>query len=224
MIRSSIFLLIVALSACSSNHPQDPIEPINRGIFHFNDTIDRFIIKPISQVYDAIVVNDVQLIIVNFFSNLNEPLRFVNDVLQLNGQGASDDLHRFWLNSTLGVFGLNDVASQVADIQKRPQDFGMTLAMWTGNAKTPFLMIPFVGPSTLRDTIGKIPESALAYYTTINADSWIIDSADILEVVNNRAQYLKYEDLMALQLDRYIAVREAYLTKRNKIYEQLRNE
>lgn len=227
ILLTTTFLLF--LTACSNN-PDDPLEPFNRAMYSFNDTLDHYIAEPIAKGYNYITPAEARSMITNFFNNLTEPLRAANDLLQLKFTKAFDDMERMIANSTFGVFGLFDFADDVLSIPMRKQDMGMTLAYWTNNSPSTFIMIPFAGPSTLKNTLGgiitSISTSNLNYGNDIVFGSeskflMRINRFTILNSINKRAQNLKYEQLMHLQLDPYIAVRQSYINSRNQLYREL---
>ena len=216
------FIALIGILACTGcgNNPKDPLEPYNRGIYEFNDAVDNAVIEPVSRAYDRVVADEFQEMISNFFSNLGEPVRFINDVLQLNLNGAAIDLERFVFNTTFGIFGLMDFSDGFADIPMRNQDYGMTLARWSNNAPTPFLVLPLLGPSNVRDTVGL----GMTFATNNALDLQPENEAFIILGIQKRANLLKYENLMALQLDPYVAMRESYIARRNAQYQKLNNE
>lgn len=232
--------LLTLFPGCSSDNPDDPLEPFNRTVFTFNDTLDQYISKPIAKGYVAVVPADGRSMITNFFNNLKEPLRALNDLLQLNFDKAVDDMERMVANTTIGVFGFFDFADEALNIPMRRQDMGMTFAYWTNNASTPFLMIPFSGPSNVRDFLGNITTSnivSLDQYQNIELgiqksrsitlgkrENGIFVGTNrytILNMVNTRANALKYEQLMLLQLDPYIAMKHAYENGRDQLFREL---
>lgn len=214
---------------CSSENPDDPFEPFNRTVFTFNDTLDHYITEPIAKGYAYIVHPDLRSMITNFFNNLSEPLRAFNDLLQLNFVEAYDDMERMVANTTLGFFGFYDFADEALHVPMRRQDMGMTFAYWTDNASTPFLMIPFVGPSNVRDTLGDITTLVVTSDTSYDEGDYgsqqtlstRTNTLSILNAVNKRANALKYEQLFQLQLDPYIAMKHAYENSRNQLFSEL---
>gem|GEM_PF-521871 len=134
---------------------KDPFEPINRIIFGINQFLDKLILAPAAYAFEDLLSDDAQTTVKNFFGNLGEPIIFINDVLQGNAELASQSLARFLMNSTLGFAGLYDFAANQASIQPHTQDLGITLARW-GIGSGPYIMLPIFGPSTLRDTAGKV--------------------------------------------------------------------
>src|SRR3954464_15346491 len=144
-LRIAMLLLALAiLGGCASaRDPRDPFEPVNRGIYQFNDALDRAILKPPAQAYRAVLPQFIRSSVSNFFSNLNDVVVALNNLLQGKFTAAYTDLGRVAINSTLGVLGLFDVASE-AGIEKHDEDFGQTLGYW-GVQDGPFLMLPFFG-------------------------------------------------------------------------------
>lgn len=133
----------------------DPMEDLNRSIFAFNQDVDTYFLRPLSEVYDEGLPGPVKDSIHNFLGNLNVPLIFIHDVLQAEGEQAIDSLARFLINSTLGLGGLFDPAAELFDLQAHTSDFGQTLGKY-GVGEGGYLMIPVLGPSTTRDFVGRI--------------------------------------------------------------------
>ena len=138
--------------ASTPHNPDDPFESFNRGVYQFNDTADKAVIKPVATAYHAVVPKPVRTGVSNFFSNLNDVVVVFNDVLQFKLKQAVSDSARVIFNSTFGILGLIDIASD-AGIPKHNEDFGQTLGYWGFNSG-PFLMLPLFGPSSFRDGIG----------------------------------------------------------------------
>lgn len=158
MIKYIKFLALLSLflmSSCSSNryvtNPSDPYEPMNRTFYQFNKTVDALYIKPIAKLYENVIPSIIRSKVSNFLNNLNEVPTIANSLLQNKCKQAVDSTARFTINSTLGIGGLFDVASK--QIPRVKQDFGKTLAVW-GYKNTNYLVLPIIGPSTVRDTIG----------------------------------------------------------------------
>lgn len=218
--------LLSLLVSCSSDNPDDPLEPFNRTVFSFNDTLDTYIAKPVAKGYVFVVNSDARHMITNFFNNLSEPLRAFNDILQLKFDKAFDDMERMAANTTFGVLGFFDFADEALNIPMRKQDMGMTFAYWTNNASTPFVMVPFFGPSNVRDLLGDITTNVITSdadyeegeFGSQDTTSSQINRFSILNLINNRANALKYEQLFQLQLDPYIAMKHAYENGRNNLF------
>ena len=219
---AKFFIALIGFLVCTGcgNNPKDPLEPYNRSMYQFNDAVDNAVIEPVSRAYDRVVADEFQEMIYNFFSNLGEPVRFINDVLQLNLNGAAIDLERFVFNTTFGILGLMDFSDGLANIPMRNQDFGMTLAKWSNNTPTPFLVLPLLGPSNVRDTVGL----AMKIATNNALDLQLKNKGFIILGIQKRADLLKYENLMALQLDPYVAMRESYIARRNAQFRKLNDE
>lgn len=192
-------------------NPQDPFEPLNRTIYKFNDTVDRAVLKPVTKVYTAVVPAVGRMMIGNFFSNINDIIVVANDLLQLKFKQAASDTGRVVVNSTVGLFGLVDVASQVG-LEKHNEDLGQTLGHW-GIGPGPYLMLPFIGPSSVRDGIG--------YYGDSYLGIWSVDEIETRNqllagyTLNQRAKLMESESLLeGAVLDRYSFIRDAYLQRR----------
>jgi len=200
----------------------DPLEPVNRAFFHFNDKLYFWVLKPIAIGYKTIIPEDGRIGVRNFFSNLTTPVRLVNCLLQANPKCAGTETLRFVLNTTIGVAGLFDPAKKRFNLEKQDKDFGQTLGIW-GMGPVFYLNLPILGPLTLRDGLGYAvdvsldPRTYLAIYVVIagyiNTGGWV------LEEINESSLTLgEYEDLKKAALDPYIALREAYYQYRqNKI-------
>ncbi|MAH61171.1 MAG: hypothetical protein CMF42_02660 [Legionellales bacterium] len=212
-------VLLFSMTGCSNN-PKDPFEPYNRQMYTINDSVDKVVVKPLSELYDHIVPEEIETVIRNFFSNLGEPIRFINDVLQLNFKGAMVDVQRFGMNSTFGLFGAMDFADGLANLPKRTQSYGMTIAYWTGNRLNQFLVLPLLGPSTIGNSIGL----GLTAYTNHAIDLDIENYSIALKILQKRSDLLKFDSLITLQVDPYIAMREAYMTKNNQLYQKIISE
>lgn len=198
--------------------PSDPFEGYNRAIYNFNDSVDKGVLKPVARGYEKVIPRPVRRDISNIFSHLGDVLVLVNDLLQLKPGQAVSDFSRLFVNSTVGLFGLIDVASHW-DIPKHHEDFGQTLGRW-GFSSGPYLMIPFLGPSTLRDGIGLIPQYQLDPVLDIK-DETPRYGAVVLRGVNDRAKLLKASRVLEdAALDPYVFLRDAYLQRRqNLVYD-----
>ena len=191
----------------------DPFEGANRAVLNFNFKVDRFILKPVAKTYTRLP-GPVRNGVGNFFSNLWEPSTILNDLLQGKWAHAGRDTGRFAINTILGLGGLMDVATHF-NLPKRNEDFGQTLAVW-GVPPGPYLMLPLLGPGNLRDVLGSLPEYAgtdLVYAL----DSPERQYASGLRLVDGRARQLGADDVLDLQPDKYLFLREAYRQRRNHL-------
>lgn len=211
-------LLVVTLLAtggCASTqmaedtHPEDPWEGFNRKVFAFNDVVDRYTLKPVARGYRTITPEPVQTGVGNFFSNLGEIRTAINSVLQGKPGNAGLATSRFLINSTVGIGGLLDYAT-LMEITADDEDFGQTLAVW-GWEDSRYLVLPLLGPSTLRDTTG-LPADMAAYPVTYVEDDTVRVSLMALNLVDVRSGLLDQEEL--IRGDRYRFIRDAFLQSR----------
>ncbi len=207
-------LLLAALAAHASGAVDDPWEGFNRHVFAFNEFLDRGLLKPVARGYRVVTPHFVDRGVSNFFSNLGEVPSFANHLLQGHLCDAGLDVGRFVVNSTLGIAGLFDVASHMG-IQQKTTDLGVTLARW-GMGSGPYLVLPFFGPSTVRDGIGAGGDWFLEPVTYLEDDTarW---SLRTLEVVDQRADLLEAEQMVVG--DRYVFLRNIYLKRRQLLIE-----
>lgn len=207
---ASLGLLIASMMAFAET-PEDPYEDFNRSMFSFNETVDKYALKPIAKGYDAVTPNAVQKGVSNFFSNLGEIPNTFNNLLQGKWDETASSTFRFVVNSTFGVFGLFDVASEMG-LKQYKEDFGQTLGYW-GVDSGPYLMLPFFGPSTVRDASGMVVDyslyDGLDLYDVSEDDKW---AARGLNVIQLRAKYLSAENMVFG--DRYSFIRDVYLQSR----------
>lgn len=217
-------LSVVVLAGCAHSPPSDPwdpIEPVNRAVYKFNDTADRYILQPVARGYDKITPDPVQRSIGNFFDNAHQPVSIVNSALQLKFGSFNESLGRFMVNTTAGVGGLFDVATAIG-INDPDEDLGQTLGYW-GLGQGPYLVLPFLGPSSGRDFTGGLgdqflyPINYLDEFDAIDEDyPWIPYALRGLEVLNLRASLLGFEETLAQQFDPYAFMRGYYLENRLK--------
>jgi len=216
--RSMALLLIsAALTACASAHdPRDPLEPFNRGVYQFNETVDKAVLKPVAKGYKAVVPPPLQTGVTNFFGNFSDVTTAINDLLQGKIRAAASDVGRIAVNSTVGILGVFDVASRVG-LERHNEDFGQTLGVW-GVAPGPYLVLPFLGPSDFRDTVGLAAElytDPEFYLFTHSPGNWIVLGT---RVVNLRANLLDSERIFdAAAMDKYAFLRDAYLQRRRSL-------
>ncbi|MEI8157405.1 MAG: VacJ family lipoprotein [Burkholderiales bacterium] len=221
VLRMGLVVAVFALQACATvanPDPRDPMESWNRGVFGFNDTVDAAVIKPVAKTYRDVVPNWMRTGVGNFFGNLDDLWSGVNNALQLRGLDTADSFGRVVINTTLGLGGLLDIASEMG-IERHSANFGLTLGRW-GVGAGPFVVIPFWGSSTLRDT------GAMVFDIKGNPVNHIDDvpRRDVLTLVNlidTRATYLKAGEVVEeAALDKYSFTRDAFLQRRrNQVYD-----
>lgn len=215
--RALALLSLVISTGCATvtqPDPNDPWESYNRSMFEFNDAVDQYTLKPVSQAYDYVTPEFVQNRVTNFFSNLDDLNNFVHGVLQFEFETAMQDFSRFLINSTIGLGGLFEVTEDLGILTpKHNQDMGKTLATW-GVGQGPYVVLPLLGPATTRSAAGRVPDiflSPMFYLGGPYADE-ISYSLTALELIDLRKSLLDVEDLIVG--DRYDAVRDAYLSHR----------
>lgn len=209
----TVMLLSLALLGCATNgDPRDPLEPLNRGIYEFNDVVDKAVLKPVATGYRDAMPDPVRTAVGNFFSNLDDVLVLLNDLLQFKLDQAASDFSRLIWNTTVGIAGLIDVATPM-DMAKHNEDFGQTLGYW-GVDNGPYLVLPFLGPSTLRDAVGTAVDSQfdpVVQHTPVPERN----SAIAVHSVDTRSRLLDAEEILdEAAIDRYVFLRDAYLQRR----------
>ncbi len=212
-------LCILLLSGCATTaepeHNPDPFEGLNRAIFEFNDSIDELVLKPVAEGYEAAMPEPLNNSVSNFFNNLDDVLVILNDILQLKFGQTLSDIGRFTLNSSFGLFGLFDVATPL-NLPKHNEDFGQTLGRW-GVGSGPYLVLPLLGDSTLRDSVGLVTDWQVDPVGQIEGRParW---GAITLESIDTRASLLRASRILdTAALDRYTFRRDAYLQRRNSL-------
>ena len=210
--------LTAVMTGCASTNQNDPLEGFNRTMFEFNDTIDKAALKPAAKAYQTVLPSFVQTGIGNFFGNLGDVWTAVNNFLQGKVEDGAHDVVRVVANSTLGVLGFFDIASD-SGVPKHKEDFGQTLGSW-GVPSGPYVVLPFFGPSTVRDTV--------ALPADIYGDPWKYkepvrwrNTGSVVRIVDTRAALLDASNLLEdAALDRYQFVRDAYMQRRlNQVYD-----
>lgn len=193
---------------------QDPYESFNRAMFSFNDFLDKYLLKPIGQLYNAIVPHPLAKGFTNVFNNIDTIPTVINDVLQGNFYQATSDVWRLGVNTTVGIGGLFDVAQRMG-LEPNSEDFGLTLARW-GYTDSNYLVLPFLGPGTIRDAIGfPINYYGMTIYPYISSTS-IQYGLYGFGIIVRRADLLSYEGVLnQLSFDKYVFTRDAYLQHRN---------
>ena len=214
-------LLVLMTTGCAHRspfEPADPLEPINRPIYVFNMTADRYVLRPVAKTYADYVPSPVQTGIGNFFDNLFYPTTIVNGLLQGKFKQSGLDLTRFLLNSTFGLAGLLDPATRIG-LPRHNEDLGQTLGHW-GVGEGWSLMLPLLGPTTNRDLVGRVGDnwSDPLQYSDLDTRERIAVAAP--DLIHSRARLLDLDSVIAQQLDPYVFVRTAYLQRRlNLVYD-----
>ena len=212
---AALALSVALLAGCASGpgaHPRDPFEPYNRGMTEFNEGLDKAVLKPVATLYRDATPQPVQTGVGNFFANLGDVWSMLNNLLQGRGQAAFESMVRVTTNTVFGLGGLIDIASE-AGIARHRQDFGLTLARW-GVEPGPYLVLPLLGPSTLRDTLAlpvDLYGDPLGYLYPVPHRN----SLYALRLTDKRRQLLGATDVLdAAALDSYSFTRDVYLRVR----------
>ncbi len=207
----TIALLFSGVAVAEDEYNADPWEGFNRRVFAFNEVMDKYVAKPLAQGYQYVTPQDVDDSVTNFFNNLGDVLVVVNDLGQLKFGQALSDTGRFLVNSTVGFFGFFDVATHIG-LERHEEDFGQTLGYW-GVGTGPYLVLPLLGPSTLRDTGGTGLEFVSGLGSTSIGDNWPKKIGIFtVENVDKRADLIASEGLITG--DKYIFLRSLYLQRR----------
>lgn len=201
--------LLLAPFATQAATEEDPWESVNRPIFQFNDFVDTYALKPLAQGYEFITPQFVEDGIHNMFRNVGDVTNLANNILQAKPAAAGVDTARLIFNTTFGLLGFFDVGTKMG-LNRSDEDFGQTLGYW-GVDSGPYLMLPFLGPSTVRDATGRVPEYFLSPMDNVEEDS-VRYSLRGLQIVDARSAVLDAEKMVAG--DRYTFLREAYLQRR----------
>ena len=200
---------VLSTPAAWASKPEDPLEPVNRITFTFNDYVDRYFLKPVAKGYRKVTPDFAEEGISNFFDNLGEPWNIVNNLLQGKPKDAGSDSLRLLVNTTVGLFGFIDIGSRIG-LEEHDEDLGQTLGVW-GVGSGPYLVLPLLGPSTVRDGIARVPQSMLSPREEIDHDRTRYETL-ALDIVSIRASLLERERIIAG--DRYSFIRDAYLQNR----------
>lgn len=206
-------VLASLLGACAlTRETRDPLENVNRKVFEFNDALDQAALKPVAKVYDKYTPQPVKSCLNNFFFNLTVPTTALNNLLQGKIQDACEDTLRFAFNTVFGLGGCIDIASAMG-IEKRREDFGQTLARW-GVPSGPYLVLPVLGPSTLRDALTDSTLASIDLKKNIKDDTKYL-TVQATDLVVSRSRLLQAESVVNdIALDRYSFIRDAFLQRR----------
>lgn len=200
-------------------NPADPLEGFNRGVMRFNDSVDAAVLKPVAEAYRQVVPSFVRTGVGNFFGNLGDGWSAINHVLQGKPEPALNMTLRLAVNTVFGLGGVLDIATE-AGLERQSEDFGQTLGVW-GVPAGPYLMLPLFGPSTVRDTAGRVVEFQDFANIRYTDDQSLANGLQVLGIVHTRAGLLGASRLMDdIALDRYSFLRDAYLARRrNLVYD-----
>jgi phospholipid-binding lipoprotein MlaA len=213
-----VLVVSVALQGCATvpqPHARDPIESFNRAVFGFNEVVDKAVIKPVASGYKAVTPNWFRKGVGNFFNNLEDMWSAVNNGLQGRGLEFSDSVGRVMVNSTIGLLGVVDVASDL-NIERHTADFGLTLGRW-GVPPGPYVVLPFFGPRTLREVAGMpVDTRGMPVYNIGDQETRTL--LPIVDVIDLRAKYLNASDVLeGAALDAYSFRRDAYFQRQRNI-------
>jgi len=220
--QSLLCVAVVLLTGCATGpnaNPKDPLEPMNRRITSFNDVLDDNVLKPVASGYKDNVPDLVQTGVRNVFNNLSDIWSTVNNGLQLKGRDTVESLARVVVNTTVGIYGLFDVASHL-NLERHPEDFGQTLGYW-GMPSGPYVVLPLFGPSSVRDGVSTIgvdmPNDLVKQIDHIPTRN----ATTVVRLVNRRASLLGAGNMLEeASIDKYAFTRDAYFQyRRSQIYD-----
>jgi phospholipid-binding lipoprotein MlaA len=194
----------------------DPLQPFNQDMYVLNDFLMLYVLEPVAKAEKKIIPWEFRTIFRNMLQNIRFPVRFLNSLLQAKWEKAGDEFASFFLNTTVGFLGMADVSAAYPGFKKSPEDMGQTFAVW-GWEESSFLTLPFFGPSTIRDALGKLPD------TVIDPLFWYANIMLSLEIrageaVNDTSFRIgDYEAIKKASLDPYVAIRNGYIQNRQKL-------
>ena len=213
LITAQLICFLLLTGCAGARNPSDPFEPFNRCVYFVNDKVDKAVVKPVAQTYDTVMPAPVKIMAGNFISNIDDAVVSFNDLLQLKFAQAASDGSRFIFNSTFGIFGILDITS---GLEKHHEDFGQTLGFW-GIGSGPYLVLPFLGPSSVRDAIGiyvDILPSVPSQVKHIPTRNQYYLSSEI----HKRSTLLDQEKVLdEAIIDRYEFIRDTYLLHRRSL-------
>jgi phospholipid-binding lipoprotein MlaA len=222
LLRGVKVAVVAALAALATGcatgpnaNPKDPLEPMNRNISRFNDSLDDNVLKPVATGYRDYTPDLIQTGVRNVFNNLSDISSTVNNGLQLKGRQTASSFMRVVVNTTFGIYGIFDVATAIK-LERYPEDFGQTLGFW-GVESGPYVVLPLFGPSTVRDTAGLPVDFALDPVSNLD-NSKIRTEAQGLRIVDKRVSYLAAGNMLGeASIDKYAFLRDAYLQRRRSL-------
>ncbi len=207
---SCCLLLMVGCAHSPPDEPLDPFEPANRVVFSFNETLDKYALRPAAKGYVAVVPAPARKGVNNFFANLFYPRVAVNNFLQGKPRRGASDVGRFLVNTTIGLVGIFDVATPLG-LERHYEDFGQTFGVW-GIGPGWYLVLPFYGPATNRDLVGRMADGQLNPLAHTTRETQI--AAMAVYAIDKRAEFLGADKLIEDAFDPYLFVRGAYLERR----------
>lgn len=214
--KSILLILFLLITGCATTNnlsgnfnPDDPYEKTNRKVFEFNNKIDKLFLRPVTDFYDRATPEFAQTSITNFFANLDDIRISINNLLQGNVVESMSDITRFFINSIFGLGGFFDVATEMG-LEKHSEDFGQTLGKW-GAKPGPYLMLPFLGPSTTRDAFTFVGDTALAPTLSLEENTARVGLIS-LDLINTYSAFTGIADIESK--DQYAFLRDAYLERR----------
>lgn len=204
------------LGGCAtSGNPKDPIEGFNRAMYGINEAVDKVAIRPVARAYDFVLPSPVKRGVANVFGNIDDVFIGVNNLLQGKGKDGITDLGRFVLNSTIGIFGIFDIASNIG-MEKHDEDFGQTFGRW-GVGSGAYVVVPFFGPRTARDTVGLLLDIKADPIANIN-DVPSRNALLVTRIISDRATLLPADKVIEeAALDKYAYMRDGYLQRRRNL-------
>lgn len=220
-VSTALLALVLLSTGCATGpnaNPKDPLEPMNRKIAVFNDTLDDNVLKPVATGYRDYTPQFFQTGVSNFFRNLSDVLSTLNNGLQLKGHDTAESFMRVTVNTVFGIYGIFDVATHIG-LERHPEDFGQTLGYW-GVPDGPYLVLPVFGPSTVRDSAVLPLEFSLDPVSNHNATAER-NVAVVTRIIDKRASLLKTTNLLSgAAIDKYSFTRDGYLQfRRNQVYD-----
>ena len=195
----------------------DPFIEMNTGFYHFNDKMYFWVLKPVSRGYGYIIPEELRVAIRNVFYNIRFPVRFINCLLQGKVRKSGAEFGQFFINTTVGFLGLANVAANYPELQPSKEDLGQTFAIW-GFDNGAYITIPFLGPSSLRDGLGRLGDTFLDPIWWLFDDIWVSLGIRAGETINDVSMRIgEYEALKEAAIDPYVMIRNAYVQNRNKL-------
>lgn len=201
-------------SGVKTEQPTDRFENYNRNAYRMNDKLDKAIVRPTAIGYITYVPLPLRLALANFFNNLRDFVTLGNDILQLNGQSSMKNIMRISINTTIGLVGILDVSSSLGLVQNK-NSFGNTMRVY-GWSNSSYFVIPLLGPSTVRDALGLIPDTAFNPVWIVINDNYVSVGLFALNAINSRSQFLGFDKLLDSSIDPYITMRDTYLAAINE--------